>query len=122
MTLRTKFVVVLFMFCLAACINIAGAVYYSNLQFARTTVALEESPTIYKAETVVDSAQRSVHEQDEKLQATFSQRRIEPDQHDVIKVLAHVIRSDAARLGEFARPLRSSKPKVSNRSTPAWSR
>lgn len=90
------------MFCVAACINIAGAAYYSNLQFARTTAALAESPVIYKAETVVASAQRSVREQNELLQATFSQRGIEPDQHDAIKVLAHVIRSDAARLGEFA--------------------
>ena len=56
------------MFCLAACINIAGAVYYSNLQFARTTAALEDSPLIYKAETVVDLAQRSVRELDELLQ------------------------------------------------------
>lgn len=90
------------MFCLAACINIAGAVYYSNLQFARTTAALEDSPLIYKAETVVDLAQRSVRELDKLLQATFSQQGIEPDQHDMIKVLAHVIRSDAVRLGELA--------------------
>ncbi len=102
MTLRTKFVVVLFAFCLAACLNIAGAVYYSNFQLAKATAAFEESPEIYKAITIVDVTFRALREQYDILLETFERRSVDAEQYKRIESLAHVIRRVPTRLSESA--------------------
>ena len=71
MTLRTKFVVVLFMFCLAACLNMAAAVYYSGFQLAKATDVFGESPAIYKARTIATLAFESLMDQHDRMLKSF---------------------------------------------------
>lgn len=100
LTLRTKFVVVLLAFCVAACVNIWGAVYYSDFQLAKATSAFEESPEIYKATTVVDLLFRALRDQQDILLETFEQGHVDADQGEQIAALASVVEHVTGRLQE----------------------
>lgn len=91
---------VLLAFSVAACINIWGAVYYSDFQLAKATSAFEKSPDIYKATTVVDILFRSLRDQQNILLETFEQGHVDADQREQIASLASVVAHISDRLQE----------------------
>lgn len=100
MTLRTKFVVVLFMFCLAACLNMAAAVYYSKFQLAKATDMLGESPAIYQARTIAGQTLESLVDQHARMLNSFEQTQLDAAEMEQIRFQTYVIRHLSGKFGE----------------------
>jgi signal transduction histidine kinase len=105
LTLRTKFVVVLFLFCLAACLNMAAAVYYSSFQLAKATYVFGQSPAVYRASTITDLAYDSLMDQHDRIQRAgmlnpSAQTQLEAAEMEEIRSRAHTIRQLSRRFDE----------------------
>jgi len=100
LTLRTKFVVVLFMFCLAACLNMAAAVYYSSFQLAKATDVFDESLAFYRARAITDLAFRSLMDQREGLRSMLQKEQPDAAQVERLRARAYTLRHLSTRFGE----------------------
>ncbi len=100
MTLRTKFVVVLFMFCLAACLNMAAAVYYSKFQLARATDVFGEPLAFYRARAITDLAFGSLMDQRDGLRSLFQKEQPNAARVERIRARAYTLQHLSTRLRE----------------------
>jgi signal transduction histidine kinase len=100
LTLRTKFVVVLFMFCLAACLNMAAAVYYSSFQLAKATDVFDESLAFHRALSITDLSFRALMDQREGLRNMFQEDQLDAAQVERTRERAYALRYWSTRLAE----------------------
>ncbi len=100
MTLRTKFEVVLFMFCLAACLNMAAAAYYSRFQLAKATDVFGQSPAIHRAGTITALAIESLMDQHTHMLNLFEQTQLDAAEMEQIRSQAHTIQRLSGKFGE----------------------
>ncbi len=100
MTLRTKFLVVLFMFCLAACLNMAAAVYYSSFQLAKATDVFGESLAFYRARAITDLAFGALIDQHGGMWRSLKGDPLDAAQVERIRARAYTLQLLSTRLVE----------------------
>ena len=88
------------MFCLAACLNMAAAVYYSRFQLAKATDVFGESPAIYRARTIVVLAFESLMDQHALMSDSFEQTQLDAAGVEQIRFEVHTIRRLSGKFGE----------------------
>ena len=88
------------MFCLAACLNIIGAVYYSNFQLKKATRGFGRSPEIYKALAIIEITVRSLRQQHNLIEPTLDGRLLDAETVRQVKSLNDAVGQVSTFLSE----------------------